>query len=73
MDSLERLQGLYADLQAFTETRLANIDRLSQELQESVQELRKLLDKSAPSASEREAYNSGTAEPYYCFPCTDTM
>lgn len=59
MDSLQRLQGLHADLQAFTETRLANIDRLWQELEETVQEFRQLLDKPTPSTSEREAYNTG--------------
>lgn len=59
MESLQRLQGLHADLRAFTETRLANIDRLWQELEDSVQEFRQLLDKSIPSAAEREAYNAG--------------
>jgi nuclear pore complex protein Nup205 len=59
MDSLERLQGLHADLQAFAETRLANIDRLWQELEDSVQEFKRLLDKPKPSAAEREAYNAG--------------
>lgn len=59
MDTLERLQGLHADLLSFTETRLANIDRLWQELEESVQDFRKLLDKPTPSDSDREAYNSG--------------
>jgi nuclear pore complex protein Nup205 len=59
MESLERLQGLHADLVAFTEGRLANIDRLVQELQGTVSDFRKLLDKPTPSASDREKYNSG--------------
>jgi len=59
MDSIERLQGLYADLQAFAETRLANIDRLWQELEDSVQEFRKLLDKPTAATTDRDAYNAG--------------
>jgi hypothetical protein len=59
MDSLERLQGLHADLLAFSETRLANIDRLWQELEGSVQDFRTLLDRPSPSAADREAYNNG--------------
>ena len=59
MDSLERLQGLHADLIAFTETRLANIDRLWQELEDSIQDFRKLLDKPAPATSDRDAWNNG--------------
>ncbi|OAG42831.1 hypothetical protein AYO21_02782 [Fonsecaea monophora] len=59
MDSLSRLQGLHADLVAFTETRLANIDRLWQELEDSIQDFRKLLDKTAPTAADRESYNNG--------------
>lgn len=59
MDSLERLQGLHADLVAFTEGRLANIDRLVQELQGTVSDFKKLLDKPTPSAADREAYTNG--------------
>ena len=60
MDSLERLQGLHADLIAFTETRLANIDRLWQELEDSIQDFKKLLDNSIPAPTDRDAYNNGT-------------
>ena len=60
MDSLARLQGLHADLVAFTETRLANIDRLWQELEDSIQDFRHLLDKPTAESSDREAYNNGT-------------
>lgn len=59
MESLLRLQGLHADLLAFAETRLANIDRLWQELEDSIQDFRRLLDKAVPSACDREAYSSG--------------
>ncbi|KIV87816.1 hypothetical protein PV11_03336 [Exophiala sideris] len=59
MDSLIRLQGLHADLVAFSETRLANIDRLWLELEESIQDFRRLLDKSSPPANDRENYNNG--------------
>jgi nuclear pore complex protein Nup205 len=59
MESLERLQGLHADLVAFSETRLINIDRLSQELEDSIQDFKNLLDKAATAASDRDAYNNG--------------
>ena len=59
MDSLARLQGLHADLVAFTETRLANIDRLWQELEDSIQDFRRLLDKPSAESSDREAYSNG--------------
>jgi nuclear pore complex protein Nup205 len=65
MDSLERLQGLHADLVAFTETRLPNIDRLWQELEESIQDFKNLLDKSAPASSDRDAYNQGGLPRFY--------
>jgi hypothetical protein len=61
MESLERLQGLHADLVAFSETRFANIDRLWQELEESLQDFRQLLAKSTAATSDRDAYNNGLA------------
>lgn len=63
MESLERLQGLHADLVAFAETRLANIDRLWQELEASIQDFRRLLDKPVPTANDRDAYNNGKHSP----------
>ena len=66
MDSLARLQGLHADLVAFTETRLANIDRLWQELEDSIQDFRRLLDKPTAESSDREAYNNGTVSLCFC-------
>lgn len=59
MESLTRLQDLHTDLVAFAETRLANIERLSLELEDSIQDFRKLLDKATPTASDRDAYNNG--------------
>jgi nuclear pore complex protein Nup205 len=59
MESLERLQDLHADLVAFTETRLANIERLWQELEDSLLAFRNLLDKPTIAPSDREAYNAG--------------
>jgi nuclear pore complex protein Nup205 len=67
MESLVRLQGLHADLIAFSETRLANIDRLWSELEDSLDDLRRLLDKTTSSVADREAYNSGMA----ALPCQD--
>lgn len=63
MDGLTRLQDLHADLVAFAEARLANIERLSLELEDSIQDFRKLLDKPIPSASDRDAYNNGILLP----------
>ena len=61
-ESLERLQGLHADLVAFTESRLANIDRLWQELENTLDDFRKLLDVPTPTAAERDAYNNEGTE-----------
>lgn len=59
MESLERLRELYEDLIAFSETRLANVDRLWLELESSVQDFRKLLDKRAKSNTSRQSLTSG--------------
>ncbi|EXJ84112.1 hypothetical protein A1O3_04779 [Capronia epimyces CBS 606.96] len=59
MESLTRLQYLHSDLVAFAEARLANIERLSLELEDSIQDFRKLLDKPTPTAYDRDAYNNG--------------
>lgn len=63
MESLERLQGLHADLITFRETRLANVERLWQELQDSVQEFRSLLGKPQASAASREAFRKSMYVP----------
>ena len=56
MDSLERLQGLHADLIAFTETKLANIDRLWQELEDTLEDFRRLLDLPVATPKDQELY-----------------
>ena len=60
MESLERLRDLYEDLLAFSETRLANVERLWLELESSVQEFRTLLEKPAKSNASRQSLASGT-------------
>jgi len=59
MESIQRLQGLHADLVAFTESKLANVERLWQELEDSIQDFRALLDKNTVSTADRDAYNGG--------------
>ena len=59
MESLGRLQGLYQDLTAFSETRLANIERLWVELKASIEDFRKLLDKPPKSNASRESIAKG--------------
>lgn len=59
MESLERLQGLHADLVAFTENGLATLDRLSFELESTLDDFRKLLDKPQPTESDKESYRTG--------------
>ena len=58
MESLERLKGLHEDLVAFTTTRLANIDRLWQELEASVQDFRQLLDAPAQDTIKTDSLGS---------------
>lgn len=60
MESLERLQGVYQDLVAFSETRLANIERLWVELEASVDDFRALLDKPPKNNASRESLATGT-------------
>jgi nuclear pore complex protein Nup205 len=59
MESLERLQGLYQDLVAFSDTRLAKIERLWLELDASIEDFRKLLDKPPKSNASRESLAKG--------------
>jgi nuclear pore complex protein Nup205 len=58
-DSLTRLQGLQADLVAFSESRLPNVDRLWTELEDSIADFRKLLDRQNKSDSSRQKLKSG--------------
>lgn len=60
MESLERLEGLYQDLLAFSETRLANIERLWAELEASIDDFRNLLTKPPKNSASRELLLTGT-------------
>jgi len=53
-DSLLRLQGLQADLVAFAESRLPNLERLWAELEESIDDFRNLLDRQRRSDKSRK-------------------
>lgn len=55
---LERLQDLQRDLVSFTESRLANLDRLSEELETSIEDLRRLLERKRKSQSSRDALSA---------------
>jgi nuclear pore complex protein Nup205 len=59
MESLERLEGLYQDLVAFSETRLANVERLWIELEASIEDFRKLLDKPPKNDESRKSLATG--------------
>ena len=62
MESLERLQGLHADLIAFTQSSLPSIERLLGELRASIADFRTLLDKTKSTDAEIKAYNAGKIE-----------
>ena len=62
MESLERLQGLHQDLVAFSESRLANVERLWLELEASIEHFRKLLDRPPKSNASRETLATGTRQ-----------
>ncbi|RMZ82388.1 hypothetical protein DV737_g2089, partial [Chaetothyriales sp. CBS 132003] len=57
-NSLERLQSLHADLVAYTESRLAAIDRLWQEMEDTLDDFRRLLDIPSPTSADSDAYNN---------------
>ena len=59
-DSLTRLQGLQADLVAFSESRLLNVDRLWTELEDTIADFRKLLDRQNKNDRSRQALKAGT-------------
>lgn len=62
MDSLERLQGLHADLIAVSQRTLVNIDRLWHDLEASIEDFRTLLDKTQATADEAKAFREGKIE-----------
>lgn len=57
-DSLDRLRSLQADLVAFGESRLTNVERLWTELEESIDDFRALLDKRGRSDASRSQLQS---------------
>ena len=57
-DSLARLQGLQADLVAFAESRLPNLERLWAELEESIDDFRNLLDRQRRNDKSRKGLNA---------------
>jgi hypothetical protein len=61
MDSLARLQELHEDLLAFSEGRLANVERLKQELETSIHDFQKLLEKTNQNNGSRETLSKGSS------------
>jgi hypothetical protein len=59
MESVVRLRELHDDLIAFSEGRLANIERLAQELEDSIQDFQKLLEKSKQDPVSRDTLGKG--------------
>lgn len=58
-DTLTKLQGLQADLVAFSESRLANLERLWAELEGSIADFRNLLDKQQKNDKSRQTLRGG--------------
>lgn len=59
MESVARLRELHDDLIAFSEGRLASIQRLAQELEDSIQDFQKLLEKSKQDPVSRDTLAKG--------------
>ncbi|GAB7328561.1 hypothetical protein MBLNU13_g00515t1 [Cladosporium sp. NU13] len=57
-EPFERLQNLQRDLVSFTESRLANLARLSDELETSIEDLRRLLERKRKSQKSRDALSA---------------
>lgn len=57
-EPFERLQNLQRDLVSFTESRFANLDRLSDELETSIEDLRRLLERKRKSQKSRDALSA---------------
>lgn len=54
-----RLRGLYQDLSSLSESSLANIERLCLELEASIQDFRKLLEKPTKNDASRQKVLTG--------------
>ncbi|KAK5078359.1 hypothetical protein LTR64_003230 [Lithohypha guttulata] len=61
MESLARLQGLHQDLVALTQ-KSKDVDRLLQDLKDSVTDFRNLLNKPVSTEAETKGYNEGKIE-----------
>lgn len=72
-DSLVRLQGLQADLVAFSESRLPNVERLWAELESSIEDFQRLLDRQQKNDKSRQTLKSGTRAipPAWCTRSTE--
>ncbi|KAM0700275.1 hypothetical protein Q7P35_011995 [Cladosporium inversicolor] len=57
-EPFERLQNLQRDLVSFTESRWANLDRLSDELETSIEDLRRLLERKRKNQKSRDALSA---------------
>ena len=57
-EPFERLQNLQRDLVSFTESRMANVNRLSDELETSIEDLRRLLERKRKSQKSRDALSA---------------
>lgn len=55
---LDRLQNLQRDLFTFTESQIANVDRLNNELETSIEDLRRLLERKRKSQQSRDALSA---------------
>jgi hypothetical protein len=60
-EELDRLRGLFQDLTAYTEGRLQNYGRLFDNLNATVEDFRRLLDKPPKSDASRKAVQSGAS------------
>jgi hypothetical protein len=59
MDRLEMLQGLHEDLLAVGQTRFANIERLCSELEQHLEDFKRLLEKKPRNDGSRQTLGSG--------------
>ncbi|KAI9851517.1 MAG: hypothetical protein M1838_003471 [Thelocarpon superellum] len=59
VDSLGGIQGLYQDLVAVSESRLSSVERLVSELEATIADFKKLVDKAPKNDKSRQALNAG--------------
>lgn len=66
-DELDGLRGLYQDLSSLSRSALPNVDRLVFELENTIQDFRKLLDKPPKKSESRQSILSGTIKAFLSF------